>query len=133
MRFILWCMLFVLLVSSGLFAQILDTDPGPSWLFDSKQVSMHHAASFSYGTYAHSSQIMYQNSISYALSPKLILFGNLGYCQYGSAYRDYRSMLHGFGVRYQPVGNLQIQISYQGISPISGYSSPLKLNYLGGK
>ena len=132
-RFMLWCTMCVCLLSSTLFAQLLGTGPGASWLLDSKRVSMHHAVSFSYGSYAQRYQALYQNSIRYTLSPKLMLFGNLGYCQYGSTYRDYRSMLHGFGVRYQPIGNLQIQISYQGISPISGQSSPLRLNYPGSK
>jgi hypothetical protein len=92
----------------------------PSWLLDSKRVSMHHSLNFSYGSHVGSYQSLYANSIQYELSPKLTLSGTFGYYQYGVKYRSFKSMLHGFGLTYNPNKYFRLHIEYRGLSPISG-------------
>ena len=88
------CGILLLAVVTGIAAaQTLELSPSPSWLLDSKRVSMHHSVSFSYGSHARAYQSLYANSIRYTLSPKLTLFGTLGYYQYGGKYKNFKSQM----------------------------------------
>jgi hypothetical protein len=117
---LLCCGIAVLIIVSGAaVAQQIELDPSGSWLLDSKRVSMHHSVGFFYGSHARSYQSLYANSIRYVLSPKLTLTGTFGYTQYGSKYSSYKSLLHGFGIRYHPSQNFKIQFHYLGSSPFS--------------
>lgn len=131
MKLFMFCIVLILIVTGSAVAQMLDINPTPPWLLDSKRVSMHHSLSFSYGTYANAYQSIYKNSIRYTISPQLTLSGTFGYSQLGSKYSKYKSLLHGFGIMYHPTTHLQIQFHYQGASPLSKPSSVRKLNYLG--
>ena len=119
MKSVIFCLLLTAAVSGAVYAQIADTNPRPSWLLDSKRISVDHSVSFSFGTYSRSYQSLYSNSIRYALSTQLSLSGTFGYYQRGGKYKDFKSMLHGFGIIYNPNKYLRIQFHYQGISPIS--------------
>jgi hypothetical protein len=128
---LLVCSIVLLLIASGTaVAQKTEINTSPSWLLDSKRVSMHHSVSFSYGAFSQSYQSLYANSIRYKLSPQLTLSGTFGYYQYGGKYRNFKSMLHGFGLTYSPSRYLQIQLEYRGASPISNPKSTGTLNIL---
>jgi hypothetical protein len=119
MKILVYGIVLLFIASGTAVAQRMEINPSPSWLLDSKRVSMHHSVSFSYGAYSKSYQSLYANSIRYKLSPQLTLSGTFGYYQYGGTYRNFKSMLHGFGITYNPSRYLQIQLEYRGASPIS--------------
>ncbi len=113
------CMIMVFIAAGALTAQTIGVNRTPSWLIDSKRVSMHHSLSFSYGSRYDAYQTLYSNSIQYALSSKLTLSGILGYYQLGGKSHNYKSMLHGIGFTYYPSKYLKIEFMYRGSSPIS--------------
>lgn len=130
MRVFVFGMVLLLFCSTLVVALELDMGRTPSWLLDSKRVSMHHSVSFSYGTFSRSYQSLYANSIQYILSPEVTLSGTFGYYQHGGKYKSYKSMLHGFGITYRPGDHFQIHLEYRGVSPISKPGSSGELNFL---
>lgn len=127
------CTVILLIAAGSVAAQTIGLDRSPSWLLDSKRVSMHHSLSFSYGSYYKTYESLYANSIRYALSSKLTLSGTFGYYQIGGKYSNYKSMLHGFGITYQPSKYFQVEFLYRGISPISKPGGTSSFDAYGGR